>query len=242
MIRTIGIYFVTSTPDHRPMRDMPDGERPREKLLQHGTEALTNAELVALILGSGTRHENVVELAARLLAHGGGLHGLARLSALEIQRIKGLGDARSAQILAALELGRRLYNTLPDERLIIESAADAARLVQEMAYLQQEQIRVILLDTHRRVIAIPTVYIGTVNMSIVRVAEIYREAILRNSPAIILVHNHPSGDIQPSPEDLDLTRTLATAGKLLDIQLVDHLIIGERGWKSLREMGLGFNS
>jgi DNA repair protein RadC len=229
-------------PDHHlTIHDMPDADRPRERLLTSGAASLSMAELLAIILGTGTKQENVLQLATRILSESGGLNGLARISAAELQRIKGLGNARISQILAALEIGKRL-NALPvDERQRIQSAADAVRIVQDMAYLTQEQVRVILLDSSRRVLAIPTIYMGTVNMSIVRVAEVYREAITRNSPALVFIHNHPSGDPQPSPEDVEITRTLIAAGKLLDIQLLDHIIIGQQAWVSLREMGLAFN-
>jgi DNA repair protein RadC len=226
--------------DHITMHDMPDSERPRERLLQHGAGTLSNAELLAVVLGTGTRSENVLQLAGRVLAHFGGLHGLARLTATELQQVKGLGNARSAEILASLELGKRLYNQPAEERPRIESADDAARLVMDMSLLHQEQVRVILLDTNRRVVAIPTIYMGTVDMSIIRVSELFKDAIIRNSPAMILVHNHPSGDALPSPEDVELTRTVISAGKLLDIQLVDHVIIGQHSWKSLRNMKLAF--
>jgi DNA repair protein RadC len=219
---------------------MPDNERPRERLIQHGANALSTAELLAVILRTGTTGENVLHLAERLLARYQGLHGLAQTSPEELQQIPGLGAAKATQILAALEIGKRLVAYNGDERPLIHTAADAARLVADMGSLRQEQVRVILLDTARRVMAIPTVYIGTLNTSVLRVAEIFREAITRNSPAIILTHNHPSGDPSPSPEDIELTRTLVAAGNLLDIQLLDHLIIGQPRWASLKEMGLAF--
>lgn len=226
--------------DHITIHDLPDSDRPRERLLTRGAASLSNAELLAIILGTGTKQENVLQLASRILAHFGGLPALARITAPELRQVKGLGDARVAEILAALELGKRLNSYPAEERPRVQAAADAVRLVEEMMHLNQEQVRVILLDSHRRVIAIPTIYMGTVNMSIIRVAEIYREAITRNSPAIIMVHNHPSGDSMPSPEDVEITRTLISAGKLLDIQLLDHLVIGQQSWRSLREMGLAF--
>jgi DNA repair protein RadC len=220
--------------------DLPDGERPRERLLQQGAGGLSNAELLALVLGTGTKHENVLQFAQRIFAHFGGWQGLARISAAELRQVKGLGDARSSQILATIEIAKRLNKATVEVQPVVKSTADAAQLVSDMAHLHQEQVRVILLNTHQQVIAIPTVYMGTVNASMIRVAEIYREAILRNSPAVILAHNHPSGDPTPSPEDVELTRILRSAGKLLDIQLLDHLIIAQRGWLSLRDMGLGF--
>jgi DNA repair protein RadC len=222
------------------MHDIPDSERPRERLLTQGPGALSNAELLAILLRTGTSEENVLHLAERLLAQFGGLQELAEVSCSELLELKGLGSAKVAQMAAAFELGKRLITYEPHQRPTIHEAADAARLVADMRQLQQEHVRVILLDISRRVIAIPTVYIGTLNASVLRVSEIFREAVIRNSPALIMVHNHPSGDPAPSPEDIELTRTLIAAARLLDIMLVDHLIIGRHDWKSLRDMGLAF--
>jgi len=224
------------------IQDMPDNERPRERLMQYGANALSNAELLAIILRTGTAQENVVRLAERILARYQGLHGLAQASPEELQDVPGLGAAKATQILAALEIGKRSITYNGNERPTIHTAADAARLVMDMGTLRQEQVRVLLLDSTQRVIAIPTVYTGTLNTSVLRIAEIFREAITRNSPALILIHNHPSGDPSPSPEDMELTRTLIAAGNLLDIQVIDHLIIGQPRWLSLKEMGLGFRS
>ena len=198
---------------------------------------VSNAELLAIILRTGMAHETALHLAERILASYNGLYGLARANPADLQTIHGLSVAKVAQIVATFELGRRLMMTRPNDRPLISSAADAARYVADMAYLSQENVRVILLDSARRVVDAPTIYIGTINMSVLRIAEIFREAVTRNSPSIILAHNHPSGDPTPSPEDVDLTRTLVTAGRLLDITLVDHVIIGEQRWVSLREQG-----
>lgn len=229
-----------SKDENYTIHDMPDEERPRERLLEQGADALSNTELLAIILRTGTQEENVLQLSGRILAEYDGLRGLARVSASELTRFKGLGKAKAAQILAALALGQRASMLQPEQRPQIRKAVDAANLLMDMGHLTQEQVRVILLDSARRVISTQTVYIGTVNTSVLRVAEIFREAIVRNCPALIVAHNHPSGDINPSPEDIDLTRALLAAGKLLDIQLIDHLIIGQNQWRSLREMGLGF--
>lgn len=229
-----------SKDENYTIHDMPDEERPRERLLEQGADALSNTELLAIILRTGTQEENVLQLSGRILAEYDGLRGLARVSASELTRFKGLGKAKAAQILAALALGQRASMLQPEQRPQIRKAVDAANLLMDMGHLTQEQVRVILLDSARRVISTQTVYIGTVNTSVLRVAEIFREAIVRNCPALIVAHNHPSGDINPSPEDIDLTRALLAAGKLLDIQLLDHLIIGQNQWRSLREMGLGF--
>lgn len=224
-----------------PLRDIPQSERPRERLMHYGAKQLSNAELLAIILRTGSAQENVVHLADRILARFEGLAGLAQASYAQLSVISGLGEAKIMQILALVELAQRLNNRPTEFRPQINAAADAAALVMDMAYLPQEHIRVILLDASRRVIAIPTVYIGTLQTSILRVAELFREAITRNSPALIIVHNHPSGDPSPSPEDVELTRTIIAAGELLDIQVMDHLIIGQQDWRSLKSMGLAFS-
>jgi DNA repair protein RadC len=228
--------------DSISIQDMPDNERPRERLMQHGANALSNSELLAIILRTGTAQENVLHLAERILARFQGLQGLLQTSPEELQQVAGLGEAKATQILAALEIGKRAIAYNGNERPIVNAVVDAVRLVMDMSNLRQEQVRAILLDSGRRVIAIPTVYIGTLNTSVLRVSEIFREAITRNSPALILAHNHPSGDPSPSPEDIELTRTLVAAGKLLDIQVLDHIIIGQPQWTSLKELGLGFRS
>ncbi len=223
------------------MHDMPQSERPRERLMTLGASALSTAELLAIILRTGSVEENVLRLCQRILAHFDGLQGMAQATPADLQQIRGLGEAKVAQIVATLEIGRRLVAYAPNERPLVNSAADAARLLMDMGSLQQEHVRVVLLDMSRRVIATPTIYIGTLNASVLRVAEVFREAVTRNSPALILAHNHPSGDPSPSPEDIEITRTLIAAGKLLDITLVDHVIIGRQEWRSLKNLGLAFN-
>jgi DNA repair protein RadC len=223
------------------IRDLPDAERPRERLEQVGSGALTTAELIALVLRTGSTGENAVRLGERLLAAHGGLGGLARLSLAELRQVKGLGAAKAAQLVGAFELGRRLALEAHGTRPQITSPADAARLLMpEMARLEQEHLRVVLLDTRNRVIAIHEVYKGSLNMSMIRVGEVFREAIRRNSAAVIVAHNHPSGDPAPSPEDVNVTRQLVEAGKLLDIEVLDHLVIGHAQFVSLKERGLGF--
>jgi DNA repair protein RadC len=222
------------------MQSIPDGDRPRERLFAHGAAALSNAELLAIILRTGSAQENVVRLAERILAINDGLQGLAKATPAELGEIKGLGEAKVAQIISVLELSRRITVYRNSDRPMIRTSADAAQFMTDMANLPQEHVRVLLLDNSRRVIATPTIYIGTVNASVLRVSEVFREAIARNSPAIILAHNHPSGDPTPSPEDVDLTRVIFAAGNLLDIQVLDHIIIAQQGWTSLKELGLGF--
>lgn len=223
------------------IREMPVGERPRERLEHYGAAALSNSELLAIILRVGVSGQNVIQLSQALLAKYSGLMGLARASFAELCAEHGLGPAKITQLKAALEIGSRLLAESPDARPQITSPSDAANLVLlEMSVLEKEQVRVVILDTRNRVLATPTVYVGSLNTSVVRVAELFREAIKQNAAAIIVIHNHPSGDPTPSPEDVRLTEILVQAGKLLDIEVLDHLIIGRGRFVSLKERGLGF--
>ena len=228
--------------EYRPrITDLPDDERPRERLLHVGAPAVSTAELIAIILRVGTGGENVVALAQRLLAKYRGLGGLARASTNELREEKGLKDAKIAQLKAAFELGRRLLVEAPEEKPTITSPADAANLLLgEMSLLEQECMRVILLDTRNRVQAIQTIYQGSLNTTMVRVGELFREAVRANCAAIIVAHNHPSGDPSPSPEDVAITKDMVAAGKLLSIEVLDHLVIGHQRFVSLKERGLGF--
>ena len=224
------------------IKDLPSGERPRERLARLGPGALSDAELLAITLRVGTGGENVIRMAERLLVSFGGLDGLARVGVAELARTHGMGQAKAVQLKAAFELGRRLSSLSPEDRPQIREAADAARLLMgDMSYLHQEHLRVLLLDTRNRVEHVHTVYIGNLNASMVRAGELFREAIARNSAAIILAHNHPSGDPSPSSDDIDVTRQAVQAGGLLDIEVLDHLIIGHQRYVSLREQGLGFD-
>ena len=228
--------------EYRPMiRDLPTGERPRERLAHAGEGALSTTELLAIILVTGVGGESVLDLSRRILSHYGGLPGLARASYAELRAMKGLGEAKTAQVKAALELGRRMLLAAPEDRFVVRSPADVAQLLMaEMAHLEQEHFRVLYLDTRNRLIGSETVYVGSLNASHIRVGEVFRGAVKRNCAAIIVVHNHPSGDPTPSPEDVEVTRQLVAAGKLLDIEVLDHLIIGQQRFVSLRERGLGF--
>ncbi len=228
---------------HLTIHDFPQGERPRERLQYYGASALSNAELLAILLRVGSRGENVVALSTRLLKEFGGLSGLARAGFGDLARVKGIGVAKTAQLKAALELGRRLLLTSPDARPQITSPLEAANLLMlEMGHLEQEHLRTLLLDTKNRVLASPTVYVGNVNSSIIRVAEVFREAIRENATSLIVAHNHPSGDPTPSPEDVTVTRSIVEAGSLLNIAVLDHLIIGHQRFVSLKERGLGFDT
>ncbi len=224
------------------IHEMPAGERPRERLEHHGATALSNAELLAIILRVGVSGQSALHLAQAMLARYGGLMGLARASFADLCAERGLGPAKATQLKAAIELGRRLLAESPDARPQINNPSDAAHLVQlEMSLLSQEEVRVVILDTRNRVLGIHTVYVGSLNVSVVRLAELFREAIKHNAAGIIVVHNHPSGDPTPSPEDVRLTEAIIQAGKLLDIEVLDHLIIGHGRFVSLQERGLGFS-
>ena len=224
------------------IKELPSSERPRERLLEYGVGALSTAELLAIILRTGARDENVILLSQRVLARFGNLAGMVQASTAEMISEHGLGPAKVAQLKAALELGRRMLVESPDERAQIRSPADAANLVMtEMGLLEQEQLRVMLLDTKNRVLATKTVYKGSLNTSLIRVGELFREAIRANSASLIVLHNHPSGDPTPSPEDVAVTRQIVDAGKLLDIDVLDHLVIGRQRFVSLKERGLGFD-
>ena len=223
--------------------DLPPCERPRERLREHGPRYLNNAELVAILLRSGVAGENAISVAMRILAEFDGLAGLARAGYAELCDQRGLNHAKSSEIIAALELGRRISSLAPEERAQISCPQDAASLlIAEMAPLVQENLVVLLLNTRNQVVARRTIYIGTVNSSAVRPAEVLRPAIRENAPSIIVAHNHPSGDPTPSPEDISVTRDLIAAGKLMDIELLDHLVIGHGGrFTSLKEKRLGLD-
>jgi DNA repair protein RadC len=230
--------------EYRPrITDLPSADRPRERLAEVGANGLSNAELLAILLRVGVKGENAVRLAERMLKDLGGLTGLHRASRADLCGVKGIGPAKAAQLQAALELGRRIAVASPDERPTIKSPADAANLLMyQLSALEQEYLYVILLDTRNRVIGQPTeVYHGSLNTSLIRVGEVFREAIRVNAAALIVAHNHPSGDPSPSPEDVAVTRALVEAGKLLDIDVLDHLVIGQHRFVSLKERGLGFN-
>ena len=226
----------------RSLRELPPAERPRERLALRGAGGLSAAELIALLWGSGTRGVSAIDLAAGALARHEGLAGLALASELELAALPGVGTARAAQLTAAFELGRRLLADWPSGRWTIRSPADVAdRLVLQMGRLEREELRVVLLNTKNVVLRIVTVYQGNVSASLVRVGELFRDAVRLNASGVILVHNHPSGDPTPSPDDLHLTAEALAAGRLLDVDLLDHLVIGHDAFVSLRDRGVGFD-
>jgi DNA repair protein RadC len=221
--------------------DLASSDRPRERLAEIGAEALSDAELLAILLRSGIEGLNVIQMAQKILVDHGGLVGLHRAPYEELTRVHGVGPAKAAQLKAAIELGRRLSIADVGERPTIQCPEDAAALVgYEMGALEQEHLRVILLDTRNNVIKIVEIYKGSLNASSVRIGEIFRDAIRMNAASIILIHNHPSGDPTPSPEDVSVTKAIITAGELMGIEVLDHLIIGKNAFISMKAKGMGF--
>lgn len=221
------------------LKDLPPEVRPRERLVRDGERSLSDAELLAIILRTGSRDETALELAQRLLYQFGGLQGLCQCSLAELAKVKGVGMAKACQIKAAVEIGRRAFGTERSEKFVIRSPADVARLLMsEMRYLDREHLRAVLLNTRNMVVDVVTVSVGTLNASLAHPRECFKEAIRQSAAAVIFVHNHPSGDPTPSPEDVSLTRQLVEAGKLLGIEVLDHVIIGDGTYVSLKERGL----
>ncbi|WP_033445779.1 RadC family protein [Ornithinibacillus scapharcae] len=220
------------------IKDVPKEDRPRERLLSLGASHLSNQELIAILLGSGTKDESVMALANRVLMHFEGLKLLKDATIEELTAIKGVGVAKGVLILSALEIGKRLSQYKPAERYVIRSPEDGADyLMEELRNLNQEHFVVIFLNTKNQIIHRQTIFIGSLNASIVHPREVYREAVKRSAASIIVAHNHPSGDPTPSQEDIHVTRRLAESGKMIGIELLDHLVIGDRKFVSLKEKG-----
>ncbi|MFD1422326.1 DNA repair protein RadC [Laceyella tengchongensis] len=221
------------------LRDVPEEERPRERMIRLGPNYVSNAELIALLLRTGSTGESVMTLAQRVLNKGGGLKGLTRLSLQELMGIHGIGPAKAIQLMAGIELGQRISRMMPEDRHAIRSPDDAACYVMdELRFLQQEHFICLYLNTKYRVIDKKCIFKGSLNTSVVHPREIFHEAIRCSAAAIICVHNHPSGDPTPSTEDLLVTERLVEVGKLVGIDVVDHLIIGDQTYFSMKEKGL----
>ncbi len=225
------------------VREMPSEERPRERLASYGPRHLSNTELVAILMRTGSAGENVISQSSRLLSRFDGLRGLGKATYAELCAERGISDAKACQILAALELGRRFVSLSPEERATVNCPEDAVNLLSaEMSALDQEHLRVLLLNTRNEVMGIEEIYVGNVNSSVVRPAEVFRPGIRANATSILAVHNHPSGDPTPSGADVSITRDLVEAGKLLGMELLDHLVIGSgKRYVSMKEARLGFS-
>ena len=234
-------FYMSDSKITYRITDLAISDRPRERLAEVGAQALSNSELLAILLRTGIQGENAVHIGQRLLNHFGGIRGLHSASFSEVCAQKGIGPAKAAQIKAAIELGRRLQVASPEEKPSIGHPKDAADLVMyEMGALDHEELWVLLLDTRNRVLSVDKIYKGSLNASTVRIGELFRQAIQRNAASLIVVHNHPSGDPAPSPEDIKLTKVVVQAGKMLDIEVLDHLVIGHGCFLSLKEKKLGF--
>lgn len=240
--RLVSFAAMTEMTDWRPrVREMPAEERPRERLRMRGAEALTNAELIAILLRTGMTGENVVAVANRLLATFEGLAGFGKVTYGELAGERAMGDAKACQLLAAIELGKRVVHAAPPERRVIKGPDDIyVLLFGEMALLDQEEVKVVLLNARNEVVTVRGVYRGNVSSAIVRPAEIFRDAVREGCPSIIVVHNHPSGDPTPSADDVLLTKELVEAGRILGVELVDHVVLARSGAFSMKDRGLGF--
>jgi DNA repair protein RadC len=228
-------------PTHYRITDLASHDQPRDRLTKLGAEVLSNAELVAILIRSGAKGRNAVQIGQDLLIRWGGLSGLHRAPFVELCSQHGIGEAKAAQIKAAIELGRRLSSASIEDLPTINSPEDAAsHVLYEMGALENEHLRVMLLDTRNRLIRVTEVYRGSLNSSFIRIGEVFRDAIRSNAASIIVVHNHPSGDPTPSPEDIAVTREIVQAGNLIDINVLDHLVIGKNRFISLKSKGLGF--
>jgi len=220
------------------MKELSPDDRPREKLRTHGPAALGDNELIALVIGHGSRQGGALAVANALLAAHGGLHGLARCHPDDLVAVAGVGGARAAQIVAAIELGRRTLTRRAAARWQIKLPRDAADyLMPRFGGRGVEQFGVLLLDMRFRVIRSAILTSGTLNSTIVQPREVFRVATIGGAAAIVVFHNHPSGDPTPSPEDVELTGRLAAAGGLMGIDMLDHVILGEGRYWSFRERG-----
>ncbi len=221
------------------IKSLPADDRPQEKLLKYGAGALSNSELIAVILRTGTREENVVMLSQRILKEGGkGLRNIAEGSLEKFKSYKGISDAKAAKLMALAEISKRM-STLKIEKLRISSPDDAAvMMMEEMRYYQKEYFKIMLLDTKNNVKKVSEISVGSLNSSIVHPREVFYEAVVNLASSIILVHNHPSGDCEPSHEDIVLTNRLDESGKILGIRVLDHIIIGDGVYFSFKEEGL----
>src|SRR5690606_6536937 len=230
---------VVNPEKHLMIRDVPEEERPRERLVQLGAEHCSNAELIAILLRTGTSSESVIALASRVLSKAGGIRGLTNTTLEELMEIRGIGMAKAVQLLAGIELGRRISRAMPEERMTIRSPRDAAEMVRdELRYLKQEHFSCLFLNTNNRVIHKECIFVGSLDTSVVHPREVFREAIRRSSAGIICVHNHPSGDPHPSREDIDVTYRLYEAGEIVGVELMDHIIVGDGCYFSLKEKGM----
>ncbi len=222
------------------IKEMPENERPREKLIRYGSDTLSNSELLAILLRTGSKKQSALELANTVLSSdNNGIRFLAKCTAEELSAIKGIGESKACQIIAAIELGKRLSRSTLESKKAIRAPKDVKDIfINDMRFLEKEHFKVVFLNTKNEVIAFETISIGSLNASIVHPREVFNRAIKKSSASIILLHNHPSGNCEPSKEDINVTKRLMEAGKIIGIEVLDHIIIGDGDYFSLKENSL----
>ena len=225
--------------EYLTLKEMPEQQRPRERLLHFGASSLSDIELLAILLRTGTKNASAIDLAKLLLAKFGDLQGLLDASVEEMAKLKGIGTAKAVQIKAALELSKRLMILPSAKRVTIRTPKDVVALVMgDMRYLDKEYFRALLLNTKNQVLSIETISIGTLDSSMVHPRELFKIAVKKSAAALILVHNHPSGDPTPSKDDINITKRIVKSGEILGISVLDHVIIGDNKFISLKTEGL----
>lgn len=219
------------------IKELPNEERPREKLIQYGSASLSNAELLAILIATGTRDGSAIMLANKILSlEKNGISNLVHCTIEELSQIPGIGTAKSSQIVAAIELGKRIATKPKEKRINVKAPKEVADLfMEEMRYLKREFFKVLLLNTKNEILSIEDTSIGNLNSSIVHPREVFCNAVKKSAASIIVIHNHPSGNPMPSQADINTTTRLVEAGKILGISVVDHLIIGDGNFVSLKE-------
>jgi len=222
------------------IKDMPETERPREKMIMYGPSSLSNTELLAILIRTGTKDQSALQLANSIISYDNdGIRYLTNCTIEELSSIKGIGVSKACQILAAVELGNRLSRSFLENKVTIRSPKDVANVfLNEMSYLTKEYFKVVFLNTKNEIISYENISIGSLNASIVHPREVFNRAIKKSSASIILLHNHPSGNISPSKEDISITKRLVEAGNIIGIEVLDHLIIGNGKYYSLKENSL----
>ncbi|HEY5611887.1 MAG TPA: DNA repair protein RadC [Thermoanaerobaculia bacterium] len=216
--------------------DLPDDERPRERMMRHGADTLSDAELVAILLGSGVRGRSALQLARQMLSDG--LHAMSRREWTNGGRLSGVGPAKAARIAAAFELGRRLASRFDADADPVHHPESLARsLIARYSHHVQERLGAVFLDSKNRILREREIYVGTLNATTVSTRDVLRFALEENAAAVIVFHNHPSGDPAPSAEDLIFTRKMVEAGRLMGIEVMDHLILGRNRFVSLKQRG-----
>ncbi len=224
------------------IKDLPENERPYERLQKYGPQVLSNAELMAIIIKTGTKNETSIDIARRLLKMDEeeiGLAFLNHLSLEELQNVRGIGKVKAIQIKTVMELAKRISSTGRSNRVVIKSPDDVSKyLMEEMRCLKQEEIRILILNTKNYVMKACTIAVGGLNVSTVEIREVFKEPIRSGAASIILVHNHPSGDPTPSKDDIQFTKRITEGGEIIGIKILDHIVIGDGTYVSLKERGL----